>query len=87
MSDSQPPQESPVDERYSRLIAYATANCRICPQPGPWAALFDMLPDTRMVGYGYEPASPLILGAWDTPALFKILRLQEHIEMRTSMGR
>jgi hypothetical protein len=45
-----------------------------------------MLPDTRRVGNGYEPAVPLILAAWDTPALFKILRLQEHIDWAYKHG-
>jgi len=80
MSDSQTPRESPADEGLTSLIEYATSNRWICPQPCRWIALFEMLPDTRRVGNGYEPAVPLILAAWDTPALFKILRLQEHID-------
>ena len=40
-----------------------------------------MLPNKMRKGAGWEPALPLILAAWhDTPALSKMLRLQDHIE-------
>jgi hypothetical protein len=55
--------------------------------PQQWAKLYDMLPGRQRVGAGWEPALPLILGAWHgTPAFFKILRLQEHLEWANRHG-
>jgi hypothetical protein len=49
--------------------------------PPQWNALWEMLPNRRRVGDGWEPALPLILGAWhETPVVAKINRLREHIE-------
>ena len=46
-----------------------------------------MLPNKQRAGGGWEPALPLILAAWhDTPALFKMLRLAEHIEWADKHG-
>jgi len=56
-------------------------NNRVCPQPQKWHQLYEMLPDKKRSGTGWEPSLPLILGAWsDTPAMSKMLRLREHIE-------
>lgn len=64
-----------------RLIAYCRENGRVCPLPIPWNELWELLQSRRRVGLGWEPALPLILAAWaETPALAKMLRLQEHIE-------
>ena len=53
----------------------------MCPQPTRWQALWELLPNRRRVGAGWEPSLPLILGAWhETPVLLKMLRLAEHIE-------
>lgn len=62
------------------LIELAKSNGRICPQPNRWNDLYQLLPNTRRVGNGWEPALPLILAAWwDTPALSKMMRFEEHI--------
>ena len=46
-----------------------------------------MLPNKKRKGAGWEPALPLILGAWwDTPAISKIMRLREHIEWAETQG-
>jgi hypothetical protein len=56
-------------------------NNRVCPQPRKWNELYEILADKRRKGIGWEPALPLILAAWwDTPAISKIRRLQEHIQ-------
>ncbi len=63
------------------LIAYCRENDRVCPLPQHWQKLWEMLPDRKRVGAGWEPSLPLILAAWhDTPAISKMLRLAEHIE-------
>ena len=65
----------------AEAIAEAQRNARVCPQPQQWNRLYQMLPNRRRRGLGWEPALPLILAAWwDTPAVFKILRLREHLE-------
>ncbi len=62
------------------LIGYSRDNSRVCPMPMQWDALWELLPNRQRVGNGWEPALPLILAAWyDTPALIKMLRLEEHI--------
>lgn len=53
--------------------------------PMRWNELYEMLPDRKRVGGGWEPPLPLILAAWyDTPALPKMLLLAEHIEWAAS---
>lgn len=62
------------------LISYCRENSRVCPMPMQWDALWNLLPNRKRVGSGWEPALPLILAALhDTPALIKMLRLDEHI--------
>jgi hypothetical protein len=46
------------------LLEYCCANGRICPQPQRWNELYQMLPNARRVGVGFEPSAPLILAAW-----------------------
>lgn len=49
--------------------------------PLRWSALWELFPNRRRDGDGWEPPLPLILAAWhDTPHMLKILRLAEHIE-------
>lgn len=71
----------------AEVLADAQKNKRVCPMPDQWKQLYEMLPDRRPKGGGWEPSLPLILVAWDdTPALLKILRLREHIEWANSHG-
>jgi hypothetical protein len=56
------------------LIAYCRQDGRICPNPGTWSTLWSLLPAADG-----EPPAPLILAAWNAPALFKMLRLEEQI--------
>ena len=68
-------------------LAISQANNRICPQPQPWNELYELLPNRKRVGAGWEPALPLILAAWwDTPAISKIARLREHLEWAAQHG-
>lgn len=63
------------------LMAYCRENGRVCPMPQQWNTLWELLPERKRVGSGWEPALPLILAAWDdTPSMLKMLRLVEHIE-------
>ena len=61
-------------------------NNRVCPKPQKWLQLYELLPNKKRKGAGWEPALPLILAAWDTPAMFKMLRLREHIEWADAHG-
>ena len=68
-------------------FAEASKNGRVCPNPIFWNELYELLPDRKRVGQGWEPPLPLILAAWwDAPALSKYLRLREHLEWRPSMA-
>jgi hypothetical protein len=70
-----------------QVLAVATENNRVCPQPKKWQQLYELLPNKTRKGAGWEPALPLILAAWwDTPAMSKMLRLREHIEWAAAHG-
>jgi len=74
-------------DRLTALLAYVQENGRICPQPQQWHELWELLPDKKRVGMGWDPPSPLILGAWwYTSALEKHLRFREHIEYAALKG-
>jgi hypothetical protein len=75
------------DLQLADLLEYVQAEKRICPNPGRWHQLWELLPDRRQVGAGWVPRLPLILAAWDhTSGLEKLLRLREHIEYAASHG-
>lgn len=64
------------------LLKYVFSNRRVCPQPGKWHELWEMLPGKKQDQKGnWTPSLPLILGAWNnTPGIVKMDRMQEHIE-------
>lgn len=71
----------------AEVLDEAQKNRRVCPKPQKWQALYDLLPDKRRTGAGWEPPVPLILAAWSgTPALSKMLRLREHLEWAEKHG-
>ncbi len=59
------------DLRLARLLAYVNEDGRVSPMPSAWVRLHELL--------GPDAPPPLILAAWHYPALWKIIRLQEHI--------
>ena len=61
-----------------RLIAQGRENGRVCPQPSRWNELWEMLPNRRRSGGGWEPPLPLILE--------KMSRLAEHIQWAETHG-
>ena len=70
-----------MDQELSDLVEYCKSNNRVCPQPMLWNQLWELLPDRKRVGMGWQPPLPLILAAWwDTPALFKQIRFLDHIQ-------
>jgi hypothetical protein len=46
------------------LMAEACKEGRVCPQPMVWNRLWELLPERRRGGVGWEPPLPLILAAW-----------------------
>jgi hypothetical protein len=46
------------------FIAELETSGRICPQPLRWNELWEMLPERKRVGNGWNPPLPLILAAW-----------------------
>jgi hypothetical protein len=63
------------------LIAHCREHERVCPLPLKWNALWELLPERRQMGAGWQPSPPLILAAWhDTSNEEKMLRLTEHID-------
>lgn len=70
-----------------QALELAQANGRVCPKPKRWNELYELLPNRKRVGAGWEPPLPLILAAWwDTPEILKIARLREHLEWAASHG-
>ena len=58
------------------LIAFSKWNNRVCPLPGPWNELWDLLPQPE----GDMSPAPLVLAEWDMPARSKMIRLREQLE-------
>ena len=82
-------QQSESEKRHTfeEVMAEVQKNQRVCPQPQKWNQLYEMLPQRRRKGTGWEPSLPLILAAWwDTPALPKMIRLREHVEWAAAHG-
>ncbi len=79
--------ERTLTESAESLLTYCRENARVCPMLKRWSALWELLPDRRRVGGGWEPPLPLILAAWhDTPGMLRMLRLAEHIEWAAAHG-
>lgn len=78
---STPGKDQERSDRLGDLIAYCSENGRVVPKPMVWRALYDRLPNRHQKpSGGWEPALPLILGAWHYSSdLEKRLRLQEHL--------
>lgn len=75
-------------DRLGALIAYCAENGRVVPKPMVWKALYDRLPNRHQKpSSGWEPALPLILGAWHYSSdLDKRLRLHEHLRWAEKHG-
>lgn len=71
-----------VRDFFKELIDYCKENNRICPMPDYWNELWKRLKNKKRK----EPAVPLILGAWNEPALLKQLRFFEHLEWAKEQG-
>lgn len=47
-----------------QFISRLKSEERVCPQPLCWNELWELLPNKKRVGTGWEPPLPLILAAW-----------------------
>jgi hypothetical protein len=62
------------------LFQYVQENKRVCPLPQTWNQLWELLPNKKRKGNGWEPSAPLILAAWhNTSDNEKRERLKSHI--------
>ncbi len=69
------------------ILQFAQANGKVCPLPKRWKELWEMLPDRKRVGIGWEPPLPLILAAWnETSDSEKRERLFHHIKYAGQHG-
>lgn len=74
-------------ERLNKLLEYVRSEGRICPVPQQWQKLYELLPDKKRRGGGWEPALPLILAAWwEATNVQKIERLKNHVEYAAANG-
>lgn len=75
------------DDQLARLLSFAKENGRVCPKPIKWNELWEMLPERRRAGAGWEPPLPLILAAWwDCSAKEKQDRLELHLRYAAEHG-
>ena len=67
------------------VMVEARRNNRVCPTPARWQELYEMLPDKKRSGAGWEPPAPLVDAAWTgTPSIPKRMVFREHIEWAAS---
>jgi hypothetical protein len=69
------------------VLKLCRENGRVCPQPQKWQQLWELLPDKRPIGVGWQPSLPLILGGWwHSSDEDKRQRLEAHIHWATEHG-
>jgi hypothetical protein len=75
------------NEQLEQLLSLAQAGKRVCPVPQKWNELWELLPQRKRVGAGWEPPLPLILGAWwHTSDAEKQSRFLSHIRWAADHG-
>lgn len=75
------------DELLEQLLSSSQAGNRVCPVPQKWNELWELLPQRRKVGAGWEPPLPFILGAWwHTSDVEKQSRFLSHIRWAADHG-
>jgi hypothetical protein len=52
-----------MENQLEELLHFVQSEGRICPESGKWHELWEMLPDKKRVGNGWQPPLPLILAA------------------------
>jgi hypothetical protein len=75
------------DKQLEQLLSSAQEGKRVCPVPQKWNELWELLPQRRQFGAGWEPPLPLILGAWwHTSDTEKQSRFLSHIRWAADHG-
>ena len=70
-----------------KLMAEATKDRRVCPQPTAWNRLWELLPNRRRVGVGWQPPLPLILAAlWEASDSDKRNRFHSYLRWASDHG-
>lgn len=81
------PPAAPKGPGLAELLLESRRNDRVCPLPGAWQALYQLLPDKRQQGAVWEPAPPITGAAWKaTSDVPKRLCLRDHLEWAASHG-
>ena len=76
-----------MDKALIELLEYCKSNNRVCPQPPLWTKLWELLPNRKRVGAGFQPGAPLILAAWwDSSDASKQQRLIDHVNWAYDHG-
>lgn len=69
------------------LLTESSREGRVCPMPQVWNRLWQMLPERRQTGAGWNPPLPLILAAWwDTSDADKRDRFHSHLRWAAERG-
>ena len=72
---------------FEELMVEAGKDRRVCPQPMVWNRLWELLPNRRRSGIGWEPPLPLILAAWwETSDSDKRNRFHSHLRWASEHG-
>jgi len=76
-----------MNEKTLALLKYIKNDGRVCPKPDKWTDLWEMLPNRKSDGGGWDPPLPLILAAWwETSNDEKRNRLALHIQYAENNG-
>ena len=76
-----------MNDKVMVLLEYLKEDGRVCPKPGKWNELWEMLPNRKRDGGGWDPPLPLILAAgWETSDSQKRERLELHIRYGAEKG-
>jgi hypothetical protein len=77
----------PRDSTLESLLQFVAEDGRVCPMPDYWHRLWEMLPDRRPTGSGWNPPVPLILaGWWASNDEIKRERLAAHLRDAAAHG-
>jgi hypothetical protein len=69
------------------LLTECTRDGRVCPMPPIWGQLWEMLPERRWVGEGWNPPLPLMLIDWcDSSDAEKRGRFHSHLRWAADHG-
>jgi len=58
------PDKRMASIEFAEVLALASRDGRVCPQPSAWSRLYELLPSRRRDGYGFIPSAPFVLDTW-----------------------